>query len=1078
MREASIKEVIKAISAQSDFSFVYSDADIAKLERKNVSFTNENITKILDYFLASSPLEYEISDNIIIIKKSNDRQPVQQRQQPREKKEVKGVVCNAYGKPVPGASVMFKGTTTGKATDINGTYSLTVPDGGKVMVFSFLGMKSKEVNYTGQSTINVVLEEDVVEASEIVVTGVFNKARESYTGAVTTITSREIQAYRGQNLVQTLKNIDPAFNITIDNDLGSNPNIVPQVNMRGNSSLPMSVEEYNSGLRTSVNTPLIIMDGFEISLTKLMDYNDEDIESINILKDASATAIYGSRGANGVIVVITKAPNAGKLKINAQAGLSLEIPDLGSYDLLNASEILELQRVQGLYSSDNWNPYDYRQMSYEMRLKDVLEGVNTDWLHYPVRTGVSKKYNLRLEGGSNEFRWGTSLSLNQTEGAMKGSLRNTFNGAIILSYTYKNVIFKNQLSVGINKGVESPYGTFSTYTNMQPYYRPYDEDGKLIKDFMGLYYVNSRIGNPLYDATLNSRDESRYTELINNFSIEWSIVKDLNMRAQIGISKNISESDYFLPAGHSSFNTSEYETDEGYFRKGTYRYGTGNTLNFDANVTMSYSKVLHEKHLLYAGLDYSMQNRDSYQYKFVIEGFPNENMSFLGSGMQYEQDGIPSGSESTTRRVGLTGNLNYTYDNRYYADLSYRVDGSSQFGSKNRFAPFWSVGLGWNLHRENFLKDNDFITSLRLKASYGQTGSQQFSAYQALQTYQFFSGDKYLNRGGAYLMALGNENLKWQITNQFNVGAEISIMNNMLNATFDYYTKETSALLSSRDLPRSTGYSSFIDNIGSVKNYGFETGLNYYVIRNTENELIWLLGAKLAYNKNEITKLSEAIKEQTEEYKAQDVDVSTLFYEGYAQNSIWAVRSLGVDPSTGNELFLDEDGNITETWSPSAKVYCGVSEPIYRGNITSMLRYKNFTLNLSFGYHWGGQVYNQTLISKVEVTRSILGAQNVDRRVLSDRWSQPGDMTFFKGFSNTATRATSRFVMDDNVFELQSASLQYRVEQAAFLKKNKIQSVIIGVNTSDLFYFSSVKRERGTSYPFAKRIGASVSIMF
>ncbi|MDD2425911.1 MAG: SusC/RagA family TonB-linked outer membrane protein [Bacteroidales bacterium] len=1077
MRDASIKEVIKAISAQSDFSFVYSDADIAKLEKKNISFTNESLTKILDYFLTPSQLEYEISDNIIIIKKSNARQPLQKRPQPQQKREVKGIVKDAYGRPIPGVAVFFKGTKTGQATDVNGSYTLSVPDSGRVMVFSCLGMKSKEVSYRGQATINVVLEEDVVETGDIVVTGVFNKAKESYTGSVTTITSREIQAFRGQNLVQTLKNIDPAINITVDNDLGSNPNNVPQINMRGNSSLPLSVEEYNSGLRTSVNTPLIIMDGFEISLTKLMDYNDEDIESINILKDASATAIYGSRGANGVIVVITKAPQTGKLKINAQAGLSLDIPDLGSYELLNASEILELQRVQNLYYSDKSNPYIYEQESYEMRLKDVLEGVNTDWLHYPVRTGVSKKYNIRLEGGRNEFRWGTSLALNQTAGAMKGSLRNNFNGAITLSYTYNKIIFKNQLSVGINKGIESPYGTFSTYANMQPYYKPYDEYGKLNKDFMGLYYT-SRVGNPLYDATLNSRDESRYTELINNFSIEWSIVKNLNLRAQIGISKNISETDYFLSARHSSFDTSEYETDEGYFRKGTYRYGTGNTLNYDASVTMSYSKQLKEKHSFYAGIDYSLQNRTGYQYRFIIEGFPNDNMDFLGSGMQYEESGMPYGSESTTRRIGLTANINYIYDNRYYADLSYRMDGSSQFGSKNRFAPFWSVGLGWNLHREKFLKDSDFITSLRLKTSYGQTGSQQFSAYQALQTYQFYTGDKYLNRGGAYLMAIGNENLKWQMTDQFNIGTEISILNSRFNGTFDYYTKKTSSLLSSRDLPRSTGYDSYIDNIGAVTNHGFEAGMNYYIIRNTENELIWMVGAKLAYNKNKISKLSEAIKEQTEEYKAQDVDVSTLFYEGYAQNSIWAVRSLGVDPSTGNELFLDANGNITETWYPSAKVYCGISEPLYRGNISSMLRYKNLTLNLSFGYNWGGQVYNQTLINKVEVTRSVLGQRNVDKRVLSERWTQPGDLTFFKGFSNTATRATSRFVMDDSVFELQSASLQYRIVEGGFLQKNNIQSIIIGLNTSDLFYFSSVKRERGTNYPFARRIGASLSIMF
>ncbi len=1079
LKDAKLSEALNEINRRSNNVVLFKVEEVSK-EQKLISLNlkETSVLKCVEACLTGTGFTYSPQGEVIVIQPR--KSSPQQTQKPTTH-ILKGTVSDFSGKPLEGVVVVVKGSNKGMMTSSNGYYEIEVPRNG-IVIFSCLGKKAREMNVAGQGEqrINITLEDVAAEAEEVVITGLFKKAKESYTGSVTTATAKEIQAYRGQNLIQTLKNIDPAINITLDNTAGSNPNALPQINMRGNSSLPMSVEEYNTGLKSSVNTPLIIMDGFEISLTKLMDYNDDDIESINILKDASATAIYGSRGANGVIVVITKAPQPGKLKINAQAGLSLEIPNLSSYDLLNASELLELQRRVGLYNSATPFTSDNRQKSYETRLKDVLEGVNTDWLHYPIRTGVSKKYNLRLEGGSNEFRWGTSLAYNQTSGAMKGSQRDNFNGAITLAYTYKNVIFKNQLSIGVNKGLESPYGSFSTYANMQPYYKPYDEDGNLIKNFSGLYLLpySAKIQNPLFDATLNSKDESRYTELINNFSIEWNILPELKMIAQLGVSKKSTETDYFLPAEHSTFNTSTYETEEGYFRKGLYKYGTGNTLSYNSNITLSYSKKFKEKHQIYAGLDYSLQNTDYYLYNFALEGFTSESVDFLGNALQYEKSGIPSGVESTSRRVGLTGNFNYTYANRYYVDLSYRVDGSSQFGSKNRFAPFWSAGIGWNLHRENFLKDNDLINVLRLRASYGQTGSQQFSAYQALQTYQYYTGDKYLDRSGAYLVAMGNENLKWQMTDQFNVGVEFSILNSRVNATFDYYYKTTSALLSSRDLPRSTGYSSYIDNIGSVTNSGFETSLNGYVFRNTQTGLVWLLSAKLTYNKNKIKKLSEAIKEQTESYKAQNVDVSSLFYEGYSQSSIWAVRSLGIDPSTGQELYLDKNGNITETWYPSAKVYCGNSEPLYRGNLSSMLRYKNFTLNLSFGYYWGGQVYNQTLLNKVEVTRYTLGDQNVDRRVLSARWSKPGDVTFFKGFSDNATRATSRFVMDENVFELQSASLQYKLDQSALLKKYSIQSVTFGLNMSDLFYLSTVKRERGTSYPFAQRIGASILLMF
>jgi len=661
---------------------------------------------------------------------------------------------------------------------------------------------------------------------------------------------------------------------------------------------------------------------------------------------------------------------------------------------------------------------------------------------------------------------------------MKASTRDNFNGAITLSYTYKNVIFRNQLTVGVNKAVESPYGSFSTYADKPPYYKPFDESGNPLRYLPGLTGNYANVSNPLYDATLNTRNDSHYTELINNFSIEWLISTELRLRGQLGISQKISESDYYLPANHSTFLSSIYTTEEGYFRKGLYEYGTGKNNNYNGNLTLSYSKLISDKHNLYVGFDYSIQSNDFYDYLFILEGFTNEDRNFLGNAIQYEQDGVPSGTESTSRRVGFTGNVNYTYNNRYYIDLSYRVDGSSQFGSRNKFAPFWSTGVGWNLHRENLLEEKNLFDLLRLRFSYGQTGQQQFSAYQALQTFSYYNRDKYLNRGGAYLMALGNENLRWQITDQLNTGMDIGLINNRLNASFDYYVKKTDGLLSSRDLPRSTGFASYVDNIGAVKNWGYEASLNYYVIRSAKHDFAWMLGAKIAYTKNKITKLSDAIKEQTEYYKAQDVDISTLFYEGYPQNSIWAVHSLGIDPSTGKELYLDADGNITDTFYPSAKVYCGVSEPLYRGNLISMLRYKDWTLNLSFGYHWGGQVYNQTQIDRVEVAISSLGMKNADRRVLSERWHQPGDVTFFKAFSNTATRATSRFVMDDKVLELQSASLQYRLDKASFLKRFNMESMLFNVNMSDLFYFSTIKRERGTNYPFAHRMGATVSLIF
>ncbi len=1069
LKNATLKEIINEIRKLSDYDFVYRDVNLEAFKRRDVSYKDAAIDAVLTDCLRGTGLTYEINGKTIIIRKESPKEENQ------KMKTVTGKVTDERGEVLPGVTIMIKGTALGTATDADGNYKLNVPvEGEQVLSFSFVGMKTREIAVADKTKIDVKMEEDSETLDDVVVTGIFTKAKESYTGAVTSVSAKELKMYKGQNLLATLRNIDPSINVVMDNALGSNPNVVPEINIRGNSSLPMSVEELNQQASKQLNAPLVIMDGFEISLQKLMDFNDEEIESINILKDASATAIYGSRGANGVIVVTTKAPQGGKLRIYAQGGINIEIPDLSSYDMLNARDKLELERIVGLYDDeeDVTNDRKLKEL-YNTLYSDVLRGVDTYWLSEPVRTGIGQKYNLRLEGGGDAFRWGANLSYNTIQGAMKASERNTFSGSVTLSYTLKNVIFKNQTIIDINKGVESKYGTFSDYVNMNPYYRTKDENGQYIKTYKekGL-----NIPNPLYDANLNTINEKKYTTITNNFSIEWNIANALKLRAQLGLQKQTNTSDYYLPADHTEFDT--YNGSDSYFRKGKYVYGTGEDMNIDGNATLSYSKVFAEKHQVYAGFDYSISQRKNHFYEFTVEGFSDEKLDFLSNALQYEKNGVPKGTEELSRRIGFTGNVNYIYDNRYFADFSYRVDGSSLFGTKNKFAPFWSAGIGWNVHNESFLRDHRVVNTLRVRGSYGETGSQQFSSYQALSTFNYYTGKRYIIWNGAELMGLGNEKLKWQVTKQINGGVEVGLFDNRVSASFDIYNKKTSNLLSQMDLPLANGFSSFVDNVGEVKNVGYEVMLSGYLMRNTQQEIMWSVTTKLAYNKDEITKLSAAIKRQTELYKAQDVDVNQLLYEGYSKNSIWAVPSLGIDPSTGAEIFLDKNGNITEKWNPSDKRYFGVSEPKYRGNLSSLFSWKDLSVNLSFAFQWGGQQYNETLLSKVEVTDATINKNNVDKRVYKNRWQKAGDIKEFKGYGSSKTRSSSRFVMDDKVFQFQSASVQYRWHSDYLLKKWSIETINIGANMSDIFYISSIKRERGTSYPFARRVALTLSLMF
>lgn len=1065
LQGATLKEFVQDLKKQTGFAFFYKD-DVAKaVEPITANVQGATLESVLQDVLGKKGCTFTFEGENVVIKLQ------QQQQQPQTLKEMTatGTVVDSKGQPLPGVTVLLKGTTVGTATDPDGRFKLTLPVMKQtVLLFSFIGMKPKEVAIKNEEELKVVMEEDATEMDEVVVTGIFNKPRESYTGAVSTITEKELKMFKGANMLQTLRNIDPAFNIVQNNELGSNPNALPEINLRGSSSLPTSINELNQGAQAQLNTPLIIMDGFEISLRELMDFNDEDIASVNILKDASATAIYGSRGANGVIVITTKTPEAGNLKLRIQGGINLEIPDLTSYDLLNAQEKLDFEKEMGFYTSENSSENLRLQKLYNQLLLELQNGVDTYWLSQPLRTGVGQNYSLNMDGGSKEFRWGVSLGFNQTIGVMKGSKRDNFNGAVTLTYNLPKVLFRNQTRIQTNRGDESIYGSFSEYVQMNPYWRPYDENGLPIKKYTT---ANSRtVFNPLYNASLNSFQNSKSTQVSDNFSVEWRPLEGMKLTARLGINKSINESNNYKSAQNTFFDN--YDGAD-YFRKGTYMLSTGQSWGWDGNFTASYTKIFKEVHQVYAGFDFSAGNTQSYSYSATAEGYNDDTYDFWARGASF--NGKPGGSESTSRRVGFTGTVNYTYDNRVFVDGSIRSDGSSSFGGKEKFAPFWSLGIGWNIHKEHFMPANDLISNLRLRFSYGQTGSQQFSAYQALATYSMILTERYMLWSGARLLGHANSDLKWQTTNQLNGGFELGLWNNRLAFQIDVYNKITIDLLSTINVAPSTGFSTYTDNIGKVKNSGFEGRITGYIIRDTQRALMWSVTANIAHNKNKILELSDALKKQTEEYIKKDTD-SQLLFEGESNTNIYAVPSLGIDPSTGEEIFLDKEGRPTYTWHADSRRAAGNSEPDYRGNVSTMLTYKNLSLNLSFAYQWGGQQYNETLKNRVEITTDD-AYYNVDRRVYEQRWMKPGDQSFYPKFSYNRTKSSSRFVQDDNVFQLQSIALNYR-NTGKWLQKMHIQSFNIAVNASDIFYVSTIKRERGTTYPFARHATITFGLQF
>ena len=1072
LKNVTYLELFNELHRQTGVRFLYSSDQLENLSRIDVVADRKKMREVLEDALKETSLTCVFEEDMVMLR--------ERQQQQVSELVVKGLVTDTKKQPLPGVTVMIKGTSLGTVTDAEGHYVLTIPQRDElVLVFSFVGMNSREVTYKGEKELNVELEEKIAEMDEVVVTGIFQKSQASFTGSATTVTAKELQQFGNRNLLQSLHNIDPSINIIENNAFGSNPNRLPEVQIRGNSSIP-NVDELKDQTRVDLNTPLIVLDGFETTLQKLIDINENEVETLTILKDASATAIYGSRGANGVIVITTKKPAMGQLRVSYKGDVNIEIPDLTGYDLLEAREKLELEKRVGLYSKPSNPDQDWRlQRYYSYLLDEVNSGVNTYGLSKPLQTSVGQRHALKVEGGDKSFRYSASLQWNDIRGVMKESYRKTFNGAIQLSYYWKNLKFSNNLMISAGKRQESPYGDFSEYAKMNPYWRTHDENGKILKRLgnsgeSDYAFRWSRLPvNPLYNATLNTYDRGNNTDITNNFMLEWKVLETLDLRGRFGITKNTDETRVFKPADHTDF--ADYSEDD-MFRKGTYAYGISNSFSYEGSLNLAYHQSFG-KHLLVAGVDVNLREGRSRSSSFKAEGFTNENFDDISSALQYEKNGKPSGAESTVRSVGFTGNVNYTYDNRYFADLSGRMDGSSQFGSNKRFAPFWAVGIGWNMHNESFLKEVSWVNMLKLRFSVGTSGSQHFNAYQAIQTYRYFLDDKYYAWNGSSLIAMGNPDLKWQQKRDYNIGLDVKLWDNRITIGGDFYIAKTNDLISTLTLPAANGFTTYIENIGSLKNTGYELRLSAYVLR--KDQMSWSVSLAGIHNKNKIVEVSQALLDAQNAIESEDlVNPNVQFRPGYSSNTIWTVRSAGIDPGTGKEVFISRDGNRTYNWSASDIVATGVSDPKLEGNISSMFRYKGLSLNVSFGYRFGGQIYNSTLANKVEVSKTAIG-WNVDARVFHDRWKNIGDQASFKGLDDfTPTNKTSRFVQDETTFRCQNMTLQYELKSQALNKLLGIDYCLFSASTSDLFYISTVKRERGTSYPFSRQFSLGVNVVF
>lgn len=598
-----LENVLEYLKTNTDYEFVYRRESLGNLKVKNVELKDVTLKQVLDQVLRQNGFDYEIVDKIVIVRKIALNQ---------QKKEIKitGRVTDEKGEVLPGVTVIVKGTQLGTATDMDGKYSLTLPEGKEnhTLVFTMVGMETKEVVVGKQTGINVVMKDVVSELDDVIVTGYYTQAKNSFTGAARTITAEELQQGGNQNILSALQNIDPSFVKLANNQMGSNPNTIPDFQIRGAGSISGVRDEYSG----NPNMPVFIVDGFETTAEKVFDMDPYRVATITLLKDAAATAIYGSRASNGVVVITTVAPAGGKMSVSYNGDMTFYAADLTDYNLCNAEEKLNLEVLSGMYdiskrlhyTQDKFSDKVYMDEAYNQRLANVREGVNTYWLDKPLNNvTLAHKHSLRLDGGNDYIRYAMEVNYNNTPGVMKESGRERIGLGMELQYIYKGLTFRNQLNYSRVKAKNSPYGSFSEYTKMNPYVKYKDEEGNLIYtvDQDDRWHPTVRslfIYNPLYNATLNVTDESGYNDLTNLFGIDWYILEGLRLKGSFSFTLQNTFEDVFKPAKHTDF--AEYTGDD-FDRRGSYTASRGDNFSYDASVVLNYF-WRHQKHVINSNL--------------------------------------------------------------------------------------------------------------------------------------------------------------------------------------------------------------------------------------------------------------------------------------------------------------------------------------------------------------------------------------------------------------------------------------------------------------------------------------------
>ena len=945
---------------------------------------------------------------------------------------VSGTITDAEtGIPIPGVNVIEKGTTNGVVTDFDGAFSIRVPEDA-ILEVSYLGFATREISVNGQSQLEIAMESEVSALDEVVVVGYGTQRRESLTGALETVDGDELRNITTPSVENMLSGKAPGVYVAPGSGQpGSRGGVV----IRGQATL------------SGTTSPLWVVDGVILG-SDAGELNPDDIETMTILKDAASTAIYGSQGANGVIVVTTKRAKTGATTVNLSSSIGFSQLNNGNMDMMDGAELYD-------YYNSFANP---EQVSFP-RWNEDLRNDNFDWWNLATRSGFTQNHNVSVQGGTETLRSYMSVGIYDEQGAVKGFDYTRYNFRFKTEYKPTDwLTIKPAISGSLRDIEDRQYSTTAMYSNF-PWDSPYDDEGNLVPHrYSG--WVNSANTNYLYDLQWNHSSNKNY-EFTGNMDFDVKLTDWLTFSSVNNIRYNHYKANgYTDPRSNAGESVNGRITD--YRSEYTRRY-TNQILRFNKNWDLHHVDAL----AAYEFNDFKGETLDAYGTGFI----PGFEVLDVVATPERTRGGI---NEWAVQSVLF--NANYAYDSKYMGQVSFRRDGASNFGDNAKYGNFFSISGGWNIHRENWF-EVDWVDALKLRASYGSVGNRPSSLYPQYDLYAVSTGAAYNENPGALISQIGNKELTWEKTFTSGIGLDATALDDRLWLSVDYYQKNTDNILYRVPISGLTGVTSIWQNIGEMENKGVEFAIGGELIRN--QDLSWSVDLNLGHNVNKLTELYQT-KDASGDFAVRPIIIDDgLGIAGSAQRMLEPGRPIdtyylkewaGVNTENGLPMWYvvkrDESGNelertTTSDYSEATYEKTGKVSPDVFGGFSTALQYKQFDMSAMFGFALGGKVYNYSR-QEYDSDGTYTDRNQMNLRPGWSRWEKPGDVATHPiaryNNSDNGNSPSTRYLENGDFLKLRSLSLGYNLDLSAY-NINNLRISLTGENLFVITDYSGVDPE-------------------